>query len=852
MNKPTLHWKGHLGRAVLMFAVLALGAAVLAFAQSGDGLKKVNDPANGRGVMVAGELWDSFMPMNKGPYHGESSRDYITTLVRMGNFDRLWTTPTHLWPGGWNFGNWWNKGMEMVEWNPSPTFNPQTINGKTNPLYHAGSGPNYCVAAYGNTLTAGGLRVPGQGVAARDYSKETKFVNANRHHAMYEAAWPTNLGVDVKLKAHQWTLNWNNFNDFIILEYTLTNTGKKDINLDNIPEDTANVIHALTLLIHGEYMSSMEISRAGTRLTNRFGAQRAIGYIGDNDPTGIPWDIAMQFPGESANNTKDMGLNSFPFRFYSDVWCGWSWLGAKKPDGSDKTTMFGTHPIGTGTERGWYTTSGQAKGLPVGDGSTGTPDHKGFHTASMGVWYKDGGKSRDATKFDLSPDPNFFESGTAGNPETFVPKAAPERPRGDRKLFSMEASGSFEVNPYEPGWTKGFTGQTNFDGDPFSSVGPFRLEVGESITITLVEVAGYRMEGVQNAVAAARLAYEMRANDYADFDAWLAYPRVPEMRMDNTLTKSIKVRWDNLAETETNTSGSKATNFAGYKIYKAGLAKQVDYLATGMRGLDNYWQNMTPGATPANLLKPINPSFSAQAFVAGRFGVPDVWGPYELVAVIPKAQIGQYADNSVAGYSYAWEDKTVDLGFKYWYYVSAYTAETTPVDLGPTYSGTNPKTTSMLETSNMNKNGATGLWVDTYPLSDQSTFYPKTGAKQKEMGTGFIVKSALANPSALASGQAKISVKPNPYKKKALFDNATDAYDHKVTFYNLPPNAKITIIDVSGQLIKELYFQSNDPNNGSMFWDMFSKDGVEVASGLYIYVVEYDGGKHVGYLSILR
>jgi len=137
-------------------------------------------------------------------------------------------------------------------------------------------------------------------------------------------------------------------------------------------------------------------------------------------------------------------------------------------------------------------------------------------------------------------------------------------------------------------------------------------------------------------------------------------------------------------------------------------------------------------------------------------------------------------------------------------------------------------------------------------MSDQSTFFPKTGAKQKDMGTGFVVKSALANPVALASGQAKISVKPNPYKKKALFDNATDAYDHKVTFYNLPPKAKITILDVSGQLIKELYFESNEPNNGSMFWDMFSKDGVEVASGLYIYVVEYSGGKHVGYLSILR
>ncbi len=854
MNKPTLHWKGHLGRAILMFAVLVLGAAVLAFAQSGDGMKKVNAPASGSGVMSAGELWDSFMPMNKGPYYGEASSPFITTLVRVGNFDRQWSTPTQLWPGGWTFGNYWNKGIEMLEWNPSPTFNPQTVAGKTNPIYSATAGPNYCVAAYGNPVGAAGLKVAGQGVAARDYAIETKYVDASRHHAMYEAGWPTNIGVDVKMKIHQWTLNWNNFNDFIILEFTLTNTGKKDINMDGITESDTNTIHALTLLIHGEFMCSYEISRAGARLTNRFGAQRAIGYCGDNDPTGAPWDITIGFPGESQSGVKDMGLNAFPFRYYSDVWSGWAWLGAKTAAGADKTTMFGTHPLGTGAQRGWYETCGQAKGLPVGDGGTSVPNHANFHTASMGVWYKDGGKSRDASKLDLNPDPNFFESGTAGNPETFVPKATPDRPRGDRKLFSEEGAGAFEVLPYETvapnTWAKGFVGAGNFDGDLFSSVGPFHLDVGESVQITLVDVGGYRLQGVQNAVAAARWAYELRANNYAAFDAAIAYPQVPEIRVDNTLAKSVKVRWDNKAET--NGTGSSAANFAGYKVYKAGLAKQFDYYGLGMRGLDDYWKNMTPGATPAGLLKPTNPNFAAQGFIAGRTGVPDSWGPYELAAVIPKASLGTYGDNSQTGYNYAWEDKNVDLGFKYWYYVSAYTAEPAPFDLGASYSGTNPKTTTILETSNVNRNGASGLWVDTYPMADQNAFYPKTAAGLKALGTGFIVKSALANPATLASGGAKIVVKPNPYKKKALFDNATDAYDHKVAFLNLPPKATITILDVAGQIVKQYQHQTTDPNNGFWSWDMFSKDGVEVASGLYIYVVEYDGGKTVGYLSILR
>ncbi len=46
-------------------------------------------------------------------------------------------------------------------------------------------------------------------------------------------------------------------------------------------------------------------------------------------PTGAPWDITIGFPGESVTGVKDMGLNAQAFRYYSDVWSGWAWLGAK-------------------------------------------------------------------------------------------------------------------------------------------------------------------------------------------------------------------------------------------------------------------------------------------------------------------------------------------------------------------------------------------------------------------------------------------------------------------------------------------------------------------------------------------
>jgi hypothetical protein len=815
--------------AFLVVCLLLVSASAALYGQAK--VSDVQDPANGAAVMVAGELWDSYMLFNnmtKGPWYGEATGDVIRQ-IRVGNFDRGWTTPTHMWPGGWNFGAFWNKSMEISVWDPDTTFNPQTIGGAANPSYFAAAGKNYAFAAFGNTKR--GKTLPGTNDPLRNYSVETKWVDAaKRHHAVYEASSPTTVGVDVKLKIHQYSLNWNNFNDFLIVELTLKNTGVVDINADGTPEKTGHVIEGICANMHGEYMSAFGLNEGGGR-GNYFFAQRAIGYYGDNDASGSPWAMHIAYPGESGPGVKDMGIFVGGSRYAADVWSAWAWLGAKDASGADFPTRFGTHAVGVGPERGWYVAGNVSKGYAI----TGDPRHN--FVGSMGQFFVDGGKSLNAATFNLAANPNLFEAGsTAGDLRTFVLKPAGSRtaPNGD-----LKSTNSFGVNTYEPTWTKGYTAANNFDGDGFLGIGPFKLEVDQSVTVTLAVAGGFRLQGVANAIGTARWVYENKVGDYElPFD----YPPVPDMRVDNTLAQSIRVRWDNKANAH--------PDFAGYKVYKTSLSQQVDWLATGTRVLDEYWRNMTPGATPASLLKPINPNFTAQAFVAGRNGVPDGWGPYTLMAVIPAASLASYADNSTAGYNYSWEDKVVDVGFKYWYYVAAYTNK--PQTLANYTSFSNNATTDFVETSNVNRNGATGLWRDTYPFATLNSFYPKTADGQKAIGGGFIVKSALANPADLVSGKAKITVKPNPYKKKALFDNATLSYDHKITFMNLPGNAKITILDVAGQVIDEINFQSNDPNNGSIFWDMFSKDGVEVASGLYIYVVEYDGGQHVGYFSILR
>jgi len=189
------------------------------------------------------------------------------------------------------------------------------------------------------------------------------------------------------------------------------------------------------------------------------------------------------------------------------------------------------------------------------------------------------------------------------------------------------------------------------------------------------------------------------------------------------------------------------------------------------------------------------------------------------------------------------------LGFSYWYYVAAYKEGT--------YTGPDGETTSRIETHSTNRNGATGLWALTFPFATLNANYGKISPTDasassqglKNIGGVQIVYSALAN-SGVVSG---VGVRPNPYKKAALHDNRANVFDHKLLFYNLPPQCTITITDVAGQIIDVINFSSTDANKGSIFWDMFSKDGIEVASGLYLYIVQApNGDQKIGQFAILR
>ncbi len=86
-----------------------------------------------------------------------------------------------------------------------------------------------------------------------------------------------------------------------------------------------------------------------------------------------------------------------------------------------------------------------------------------------------------------------------------------------------------------------------------------------------------------------------------------------------------------------------------------------------------------------------------------------------------------------------------------------------------------------------------------------------------------------------------IKVVPNPYVGTNLmeeaFSNPNQSQERKIMFTHLPAQCTISIFTVSGVLVDEIYV-NNDLDDGMIYWDLLSNEGLEVAAGMYIYHVQ--------------
>jgi hypothetical protein len=74
-----------------------------------------------------------------------------------------------------------------------------------------------------------------------------------------------------------------------------------------------------------------------------------------------------------------------------------------------------------------------------------------------------------------------------------------------------------------------------------------------------------------------------------------------------------------------------------------------------------------------------------------------------------------------------------------------------------------------------------------------------------------------------------------------------------IYFTNVPLNSKVHIYTSSGSHVRTLE-HGGDFNDGSVVWDVRTKEGLDVAYGVYFYVVEVDGisDKKTGKLAIIK
>ena len=103
---------------------------------------------------------------------------------------------------------------------------------------------------------------------------------------------------------------------------------------------------------------------------------------------------------------------------------------------------------------------------------------------------------------------------------------------------------------------------------------------------------------------------------------------------------------------------------------------------------------------------------------------------------------------------------------------------------------------------------------------------------------------------------SNIKVVPNPYVatnalEAPLSTGVRGRGERKIEFINLPDDAIIKIFNIRGQHINTLN-HSGDIFDGSVSWNLRTKENMDIAYGVYLYVVESRFGVKKGKIAIIK
>jgi len=139
---------------------------------------------------------------------------------------------------------------------------------------------------------------------------------------------------------------------------------------------------------------------------------------------------------------------------------------------------------------------------------------------------------------------------------------------------------------------------------------------------------------------------------------------------------------------------------------------------------------------------------------------------------------------------------------------------------------------------------------DRYLLSSRKPFSTRDAYSFSTVASGVDGDAAQAQLEA-------IRVVPNPYVATASWErppprNLSGRGERRIDFTHLPADSRVRIYDVRGSLIQELSHEGG-LDDGTVSWDLRTREGLETAYGIYFYHVDAPGvGETTGKLALIK
>ena len=119
----------------------------------------------------------------------------------------------------------------------------------------------------------------------------------------------------------------------------------------------------------------------------------------------------------------------------------------------------------------------------------------------------------------------------------------------------------------------------------------------------------------------------------------------------------------------------------------------------------------------------------------------------------------------------------------------------------------------------------------------------------------FTTQSPRFDPAQAKQDMTKIAVVPNPYLGADSWEPASTSVgrgERLIYFIHLPQRCTIRIYTISGHLVKSLEHNGTF-SDGQESWNLVSKDGMDIAFGVYVYQVDAPGiGTRIDRFAVLK